>query len=272
MARFVALGDSLTEGVGDPHPAWPNGFRGWADLLAARLAAGDPGTEYANLALRGKTARDVATEQVPVALDLRPDLVTVWAGGNDLLRPVLRLDDVLAPVDQALARLAAGAATVVVFTGFEISGSPVFGPVRSRVRALNAGLREVARDRGVLVADVSERAAWRDRRLWAQDRVHPSALGHDRLAAHVARLIGLGGGTVDERPLAPAAPARRARALVEEVEWWRVHAAPHIARWATGASRRELVRPKWSVPVRPAATFPWLDVGNDPGATSVEPR
>lgn len=271
MARFVALGDSLTEGVGDPHPSWPNGLRGWADLVAARLAAGDPTTEYANLALRAKTARDVATEQVPLALQLKPDIVTIWAGGNDILRPRLKLDNVLLPLDHALAQLAA-ATTVIVFTGFEISGSPVLGALRSRVRALNEGLREIAKDRGALVADVSERSAWMDRRLWAGDRVHPSPLGHQRLAAQVAHLVGLDPEVSPSPELAPTPPSRWASVVSDEVQWWRVHAAPHIARWATGASRRELVAPKWSVPVRPAATFPWFDVGNDLGPTSAQVR
>ena len=260
MARFVALGDSLTEGVGDPHPAWPNGLRGWADLVAAVLAAHDPSTEYANLALRGKTARDVAAEQLPVALEMKPDIVTIWAGGNDILRPRLKLDNVLQPLDHALGQLAA-TTTVVVFTGFEVSGSPVLGALRARVRALNASLCEIARDHGALIADVSERGAWMDRRLWAGDRVHPSPLGHQRLAAQVAHLLGVD--VVRAPELDPSPPSRFARVLADEVEWWRVHAAPHIARWATGASRRELVAPKWSVPVRPAATLPWFDLGND---------
>lgn len=276
MVRFVALGDSLTEGVGDPHPSWPNGLRGWADLVAAGLAAADPEAEYANLALRGKTAREVAAEQLPAALAMQPDIVTIWAGGNDVLRPRLRLDDVLHPLDQALTQFAA-TTTVIVFTGFEISGSPALGALRSRVRTLNASLREIACDRGALIADVSEHGAWRDRRLWAGDRVHPSPLGHVRIAAQVAHLIGLDTGAVtsaDQRPSPPLLPLpptpRFARVVVDELEWWRVHAAPHIARWATGASRRELVVPKWAVPVRPATTFPWLGgsgSNNDLGAT-----
>ncbi|GAA4113822.1 SGNH/GDSL hydrolase family protein [Knoellia locipacati] len=269
VTTFVALGDSLTEGVGDPHPSWPNGLRGWADLVASRLAVHDPATEYANLALRGRTARDVAAEQLPPALRMRPDVVTVWAGGNDVLRPVLRLDDVLAPVDHTLASLIATGATVVVFTGFEVTGSPAFGPVRSRVRRLNAGLREIAQDRGALVADVSDRAEWSDRRLWADDRVHPSVLGHARLAAQVLRLLGLEGVAP---PVLGAGPrANRGRVVVDEVRWWRHHAVPHIARWASGASRRELVLPKWSVPVRPSGARPWFEGGNDLAATSAQP-
>lgn len=267
MATFVALGDSLTEGVGDPHPAWPNGLRGWADLVAAVLAAHDPSTEYANLALRGKTARDVTAEQLPLALEMQPDIVTIWAGGNDVLRPRLKLDNVLQPLDDALAQLAA-TTTVIVLTGFEVSGSPVLGALRVRVRALNVGLCEIARDRGALVADVSERGAWVDRRLWAGDRVHPSPLGHQRLATQVAHLLGVD--VVRAPEIDPSPPSRFARVVAAEVEWWCVHAAPHVARWATGASRRELVAPKWAVPVRPAATLPWFDVGNDLAASSAQ--
>jgi lysophospholipase L1-like esterase len=269
VTTFVALGDSLTEGVGDPHPAWPNGLRGWADLVATRLALHDPATEYANLALRGRTAQDVATEQLPLALRMRPDIVTVWAGGNDVLRPVLRLDDVLSPVDHALSTLTATAATVVVFTGFEVAGSPAFVPVRSRVRRLNAGLREIARDRGALVADVSDRDEWNDRRLWADDRVHPSTLGHERVAAHVLGLLSLG--AAPSPVLDAGARTDRGRAVVDEARWWWRHAAPHIARWACGASRRELVLPKWSVPVRPSGAWPWFEGGNDLAATSAQP-
>lgn len=50
--RYVAIGDSQTEGVGDGDDRV--GLRGWADRLAERLAAANPGLEYANLAVRGR--------------------------------------------------------------------------------------------------------------------------------------------------------------------------------------------------------------------------
>ncbi|MDC5697586.1 SGNH/GDSL hydrolase family protein, partial [Intrasporangium calvum] len=182
----MALGDSLTEGVGDPHPCSPNGLRGWADLLAHRLAELEPATEYANLALRAKRAADVQREQVAAAVALRPDLVSVWAGGNDILRPVLDADEVLASIDSAVGMLSAGGATVVLVTGFELTGSPAFALLRRRVAILNAGLREIAHGQRATLVDVSDPHSWADRRLWAPDRVHPSALGHARLAHAVA--------------------------------------------------------------------------------------
>jgi lysophospholipase L1-like esterase len=81
---FVAIGDSFTEGLNDPAPG--GGFRGWADLVAGALAARQPEFRYANLAIRGKLVTQVVTEQLPRALELAPDLVSLAAGGNDILR------------------------------------------------------------------------------------------------------------------------------------------------------------------------------------------
>src|SRR3712207_6007655 len=87
--RYIALGDSFTEGLNDPDPERPGEFRGWADRLAGHLAAaaGDDDLEYANLAIRGRLLAQVVEEQVPVALEAQPDLVSLVAGGNDLMRP-----------------------------------------------------------------------------------------------------------------------------------------------------------------------------------------
>ena len=82
IGAFVALGDSFTEGVGDPYPDGTGDrgshhpglcYRGWADrfaerLAAERLAADRPGLRYANLAVRGRLLGQVAAEQVPRAV------------------------------------------------------------------------------------------------------------------------------------------------------------------------------------------------------------
>src|SRR5688500_16257756 len=82
---FVAMGDSFTEGMGD---AYPDGtYRGWADLVAARLAIeAGPDFGYANLAIRGRLLNAVITEQLEPTLAMKPDLVSFAAGGNDVLR------------------------------------------------------------------------------------------------------------------------------------------------------------------------------------------
>ena len=107
--RYTALGDSFTEGLSDPDPAAPDAFRGWADRLAGHLAAAAPDgrIEYANLAIRGRLLAQVLGEQLPVALAASPDLVSLVAGGNDLLRPGADPDRLAADLEAAVVALRA---------------------------------------------------------------------------------------------------------------------------------------------------------------------
>ncbi|WP_460434310.1 SGNH/GDSL hydrolase family protein [Angustibacter speluncae] len=84
--RFVAIGDSFTEGVGDPHLHFPHGYRGWADRMARQLGRADPRWEYANLAIRSKRIDQVLDEQLEAAVVLRPTLATFVAGGTTCSR------------------------------------------------------------------------------------------------------------------------------------------------------------------------------------------
>src|SRR5688500_13563706 len=113
--RYVALGDSLSEGVGD-HPNPDGTERGWADRFAERLAAEHPGLRYANLAVRGRLIPDVYHHQLPAALALEPDLVSLIIGGNDLTRPRFDVDGGLARIDEMHRDLHAAGATVLTAT------------------------------------------------------------------------------------------------------------------------------------------------------------
>ena len=123
IGTYVALGDSFTEGVGDPYP--DGSLRGWADLFATELAAAAPGLQYANLAIRGKIVRQVLAEQVPVAAALAPDLASLAAGGNDLLRRKADPAALAADMEQAVSSLRAAGSQVIVFTGFNLSRIPL---------------------------------------------------------------------------------------------------------------------------------------------------
>ena len=105
--RYVALGDSFAEGVGDPDPHSPNGLRGWADRVAAVLAQQTPDFRYANLAIRGRKLDAVIAEQVEPAVALEPDLLTIYAGANDIMRPRVDVDALVERYDAALGKLAA---------------------------------------------------------------------------------------------------------------------------------------------------------------------
>src|SRR5262245_56912993 len=105
--RYVAIGDSFTEGLGDTDPAIPGGWRGWADRVADALAPRTAGFAYANLAIRGRLLARIVDEQLPAALALRPELVAMSGGGNDLLRPGADVDALGALMDESVGRLRA---------------------------------------------------------------------------------------------------------------------------------------------------------------------
>ena len=98
IGSYVALGDSFTEGLDDPREDQA-GYRGWADRFAGHLAAQRPGLRYANLAIRGKLLHEVAEEQVPQAIAMAPDLVSIAAGGIDMLRPRVDPDTIAQTFD-----------------------------------------------------------------------------------------------------------------------------------------------------------------------------
>lgn len=208
--RYVALGDSHTEGLGDGDDV--RGLRGWADRLAEQVARHSPGLRYANLAVRGRKAGQVRAEQLAPALAMRPDLATVVAGVNDVLRPGCDLDEVAGHVEAMFAALTAEGATVATLMFPDVGRiTPLARPIGHRVLALNARIREAADRHGVVVAETAAHAAATDPRLWSADRLHAGPLGHARIAAAVAHALGLPDSddtwTLPFRPRGQASPA-----------------------------------------------------------------
>ena len=118
IRSYVALGDSFTEGLDDLTAA-DGGYRGWADRFAEHLADLQPGLRYANLAVRGKVLQEVADEQLPQAIAMRPDLVSIAAGGNDMLRPGADPDLLAESFDAVILELQQAGLPVLMFTGFD---------------------------------------------------------------------------------------------------------------------------------------------------------
>lgn len=233
---YVALGDSFTEGVGDPDPDRPHGVRGWADRVAEVLAQdADEEFRYANLAIRGRKLDGVLDEQLEPALAARPDLVTFYAGGNDIMRPKVDIDALVARYDDAVGRLACSGATVVLFTACDPDGFPVFSAMRGRIAVYNELVREVAERRGTLLVDFWRLREYRDARMWDVDRLHMSSAGHQRMAIAVLDALGVEHGL---EPFALAEPVARTPRQVraENLAWARSHAAPWVKRRLTGTS------------------------------------
>lgn len=228
-SRFVALGDSFTEGVGDPEPSSPGGHRGWADRVAEVLDAGTGTLSYANLAVRGRLLHQIIVEQVEPALALGPDIITISGGGNDLLRPRVDPDALATEMEGAVARLRSGGATVVLFTGPDLGHTPVLGRVRTKVALYNENLRAIALRHSAVIADLWALTELRDPRMWLPDRIHLSATGHHTVARMVLRTLEVPNDLAPYLPEPlPAVSWRRAR--VGDLDWARQHLMPWVLR------------------------------------------
>jgi lysophospholipase L1-like esterase len=235
--RYVALGDSQTEGLGDGDDL--TGLRGWADRLAEKLAAGSPGLQYANLAVRGRLAAQVHAEQLGPALALRPDLATVVAGVNDLLRPRFDADEVGGHLEAMFAALTAQGARVATVTFPDLARiTPLAKPFGSRAAALNDRIRAAALRHGVIVAETAHHPVVTDPRLWTQDRLHASPLGHERIAAALAHALRLPGSSDSWTcPLSsPAVTPSGWRVAATELRWAAAFLGPWLGRRLRGRS------------------------------------
>jgi lysophospholipase L1-like esterase len=244
-ARYVALGDSFTEGVGDEDTTRPNGVRGWADRVAEQLGAANPGFGYANLAIRGRKLRQIVAEQVDAAVELKPTLVTVYAGANDILRPRIDIDDPLAGYDDGIRRLRATGATVVMFTGFDARGSKVFSTMRGRTAIYNELVRGIAGDHGALLVDYWRFNEYYDWGMWAQDRMHMSAAGHANMAKRVLAVL-QHDHSIEVPPMTPVPELGRMDALRANARWVREFAGPWVVRRVTGKSSGDGLAPKYA--------------------------
>jgi lysophospholipase L1-like esterase len=254
--RYVALGDSFTEGVGDHDPLLPNGVRGWADRVAEVLDGLVDDFRYANLAIRGRKMAAILAEQVEPALAMRPDLVTIYAGGNDILRPRVDIDALVRDYDEAVGRLHDAGAHVVLFTAFDLGFAPVFRHLRGRVATYNELVREVADVRGTTLVDFWRLREYRDERLWDVDRLHLSSAGHQRMAIEVLDTLGVEH-RLKPHDLAPLPEMDRRQRRNADLAWARAHAGPWVHRRLRGTSsgdglpaRRPTLRPVHETPGR----------------------
>ncbi|MEN2741076.1 SGNH/GDSL hydrolase family protein [Microbacterium sp. X-17] len=227
--RFVAIGDSFTEGVGDPEPNAPGGLRGWADRVAETLSEQVDDFAYANLAIRGKLITQIVAEQVEPALALKPDLITFCAGGNDVIRPGTDPDEIAQQFEDAVVRLSSGGASVVVFTGIDTNFAPVFRQFRGKIAIYNENVRAIAERYDCIVADQWALKEIQDPRFFSDDRLHLNALGHHEVARMVLRALNVPN---ELRPMQPdpfpITTWRAARA--SDLVWARTHLMPWVLR------------------------------------------
>jgi hypothetical protein len=166
---------------------------------------------------------------------MSPDLVSVYAGGNDILRPKVDIDAIVASYAAALHRVSTVGAHLVLFTGFDLGWAPMFGRLRGRVAVYNELVREVAEDTGATLVDFWRMREYRDPRMWDVDRIHMSSIGHQHMAVAFLDALGIDHAvSLDPLPRLPEM-SRRARREAD-LAWARTHAAPWLQRRLTGRS------------------------------------
>lgn len=244
--RFVALGDSTTFGMGDALPG--GGWRGFAALLAAAFGDDAP---FVNLAVSGARAADVRTAQLGPALRLRPQLASLMVGVNDTMRsdfdPAVVRDHVLVAAG-ALAESGATLLTVRLHDHSRVFGLPgvLARPLGTRIAEINAIYDETFQRYGGFRVDLHDQPWVYRRESWSVDRLHPSELGHRRLAhSFAAMLAGAGWPVVEPPSLAPSGgvvptPAADLRWMIVKGVPWVGRRARDLVPWAVTLAGREV--------------------------------
>ena len=234
--RYVAIGDSSTEGLDDPDGR--GGYRGWADRLAAKVAEAHPGLLYANFGVRGRTTAEILATQLEPALALTPDVMTLFSGTNDVIARRFDAGETAAAIATLQRAIRARGVTLLTFT------LPDLGPVlpaarhlAPRIELLNDAVRTISRETGTIVVDMARLPVAVDPRLWSEDRIHANAAGHARIAAALAEALGLPGSDRSWSAPLPSAPAStRLVRFRADARWTLRHLLPWWLRKLSGRS------------------------------------
>ena len=239
FTRFIALGDSMTEGMCDE--IVDGQYRGWADRVADTLAKENPNFTYVNLAIRGKLLHQVIDGQIPEAAKFVTGLETLLsfhAGANDVLRPNYQAEVAFAKYEKGISDLTKTGATVMVFTVIDrVEGNGKTAQLwHERFSAFNVNVRQVANKYGAIIIE-SDNAKWMaDLRFLARDRLHLNTDGHWRLSQAVLENLGKESDPKWKIPLIPAIKKSRLRKNLENIIWIIIFVLPWIWRRVRGRS------------------------------------
>lgn len=247
------MGDSFTEGVGDWDRRLPNGVRGWADRVAKQLSKADPSWRYANLAIRSRRLDRIMDEQIDAAIALNPDIISFYAGGNDILEVRQDMDRFLDRYEAAVDRLAASGAQILLFTGFDIPVHPALVPFKRRNWKFNDRVRELARKHPdtVTLVDYWAWDIYHDQRLWDIDKLHMNRAGHRYMAIRILELLGAQH-QLEFQQLEDAQRLGPLQLVQRDIEWMRQWVLPMFGRRLRGITLGDSLKPRWETPIYPA--------------------
>ena len=238
--RYVAIGDSLTEGLGDESVKERQGPGGWADRLAALISQESLDFGYANLALRGCNTRKIEL-QANRALELAPSLVTIMTGANDLMNLHSRIEDLEARITAIAARFCSLGAQVVLVTLIDPNHVSLAKVMRKRAKLMSQLINRVGAKLSLSVVDLNNFDEFSDVRYWSQDLAHFSAIGHKFIANQVANKLGL-----KHRYEMPSIEEIKhpVETLAQKLNWVFSEALPFISRRLQGKTAGDSLQSK----------------------------
>ena len=251
--RFIALGDSMTEGMTDE--VIDGKFRGWADRVADVIAKKDTTFTYMNLAIRGKLLKQVVDDQIPVALKYiegKQTLVSFHAGANDVLRPNYNPAISFAEYERGVKKLTDAGATVILFTVVDkVDGKGKTAALwHQRFSNFNENVRMVAANYPSILFEGKKAEFLNDRRFLAFDRLHMNPEGHRRLANAVLEGLGYEFDSTWRTPLPRAKKKNKVINFVINLAWIAIFLLPWIWRRIRGKSSGDGRSAKYEVPIK----------------------
>jgi lysophospholipase L1-like esterase len=259
IRSYVAIGDSLSEGLGDHFFTQHRVGSGWTDRLARLLAleAGRVGHEfeYANIAIRGSKLEEIMEGQLQHALELRPDLVTILAGNNNYFVGVERFDELERIFRAGLRRLKIAGIQVVVANTINPIHLRFFGPLKPNAARMSAMIDRVAGDLDFPVIDLYGMDQSAHLEFWHHDMVHFSAIGHKRIANAAAEILGIGS-RFEMPAYVPSFAADRR--LPETLAWLARDVVPFLERRLRRTSSGVGIAPKLPA-LQPLALVPEVE-------------
>jgi lysophospholipase L1-like esterase len=254
FTRYIALGDSMTEGMSDEII---NGqYRGWADRIADVLATMSPNFTYLNLAIRGKLLAQVIDDQIPIAkkfIEGNETLVSFHAGANDVLRPNYKSDLIFELYEKGVREIAATGATLMLFTVIEkATGKGKTAELwESRFKDFNQNARKVAIEHNAILIEWNEALFLSDRRFLAADRLHLNPEGHHRVSQGVLEKLGAPYDPGWRIPLQDAPPESFFIRFSTDLRWLMTFALPWVWRRIRGRSSGDGRFAKHESPIKP---------------------
>lgn len=245
VASYVAIGDSLSEGLGDFSFLERRVHSGWTDRFATLLArdAELEGREfrYANLAIRGANIKAIMGSQLDRALMLKPDLVTVMAGQNDFFCKAEDLPELERIFREGIQKLLDAGCQVIVSNTINPIHLIVFRRMARLATTITEIIERVARELEVSILDVHRMESFSEVRYWAEDMVHFSGPGHIKVANKAADILQL---RYRQSELDDCEIWIPKRGLIGTSRWVVLHVIPFIVRRLRGVTSGDRLAPK----------------------------